>query len=233
MAEQIVELELFLVRHGESASNAGVEKELSEELRNDPPLTQKGRHQAELLGEYFSVLPLDCIMASGLRRATETGHKVCEKQPADGAHALEIHKIFTECGTGEACKGRSVLQIKEDFPLSVPAFGTDEEEIQIFHGKDDTDEQLLCRAKEAIQYIRSRFHSGEKVLVAAHAAFNTFMIFAALGLSYEQIFDLTYYNTGITKIIFFKEGTGAFGDVHLEFHNSVPHLLKEFPQLGY
>ncbi|MCQ2462259.1 MAG: histidine phosphatase family protein [Clostridia bacterium] len=233
MAEPIIELELYLVRHGESASNAGTEKNLSEELRHDPPLTEKGQRQAVLLGEYFSSLPLDCVLASGLRRATETGHKVCERQPEGGAHTLEIHKIFTECGTGEDCKGRTAAQIRKDFPLSVAAYGTDEDEVQIYHGKDDTDEQLLARAGQAVDYIRSRFHSGEKVLVAAHAAFDTFMLYAALGLSYEQIFDPTYYNTGITKITFFKEGTGPYGDIHLDYHNSVAHLLGEFPEFKY
>ena len=233
MAEQNIELELYLVRHGQSASNAGVDKELSDELRCDPPLTEKGKHQAELLGKYFSKCPLDYVLASGLRRASETGYNVCLYQPENGAHTLEIHKIFTECGTGEGTKGRTIAQIRNDFPCAVAAPGTTEDELQVYHGKDDTDEQLLERAKQAIDYIRERFHNGEKVLVAAHAAFNTFMIFAALGLSPEQIFDFTYYNTGITKIIFFKEGTGAFGDVHLEFHNCVPHLLADYPELGF
>ncbi|MBP9988582.1 MAG: histidine phosphatase family protein [Ruminococcus sp.] len=228
-----VKLELYLVRHGESASNAGQTDGLSYEFKTDTPLSDKGKKQAELLGEYFADYPLDCILASGLRRALNTAYEVGKRQPENGSQEIEVHKIFTECGTGEDCKGRTIDEIREEFPIMIPALGLDEKEKMIYYGSGEDDATLLARGKQAIAYLLDRFHNGEKVMVVAHAAFNTFMLYAALGLSCEQIFDPSFNNTGITKITFFEEGTGSFADIHLDYHNAVPHLVKEMPEFKY
>ncbi len=233
MAKDNVELVLYLVRHGESTSNAGLDEKMCEEYKVDPPLSELGVKEAELLGEYFSGLKLDAILASGLRRASRTGHEVATRQPADGAKQVELHKIFTECGTGLGTKGRTIDEIKKDFPTVVSAEGTDPSERIVHHDKLGTDAELLERGKEALAYIRGRFHNGETVMITAHAAFNTFMMYAALGLGWEQIFDPSFTNTGVTKIIFFKPGTEKFGDVHLEYHNSMAHLVDALPQFKY
>ena len=226
-------LELYLVRHGESMSNAGQDGELSYEFKTDTPLSPKGKRQAELLGEYFSDFPLDCIFASGLRRALNTAYEVGIRQPENGAKEVEVNGIFTECNTGFGCEGRTIEEIKKEFPIMIPAVGTDTSQKMIYHEENVDDAGLLERGKKAIAYLLDRFHNGEKVMVTAHAAFNTFMLFAALGLSSEQIFDPSYNNTGITKIIFFEKGTGAFADIHLEYHNNVPHLIGEMPEYKF
>lgn len=233
MAAPVKILELYLVRHGESMANIGKEKDFDDDKKYDAPLSPLGERQAELLGEYFSELPLDGIFSSGLRRSVNTAHEVAIRQPENGARKVEAHKLFTECNTGTETIGRTIDEIKKDFPLAVSAEGTDENERIVFHGADDTDEQLLARAKEGLAYILDRYHNGEKIMIAAHAAINTFILFAALGLSAEQSFDPSYYNTGITKIDFFEKGTGAFADTHLVYHNIVPHLYDEMPQFKF
>ncbi len=228
-----VKLELYLVRHGESKGNTGETDGLSEELKADAPLTEKGIKEAELLGEYLKDLKIDALFSSGLRRALRTAHEIAVRQPEDGAKKIEVHKIFTECNTGEECKGRTIKEIQKENPFTISAVGTEEDEKIVFHGADDTDEMLLKRGKEAINYLLERFHNGEKVTVVAHAAFITFMMYAALGLSHEQIFDPQFFNTSITKIVFFEEGTGKFGDVHLIYQNATPHLCGEFKEFRY
>lgn len=233
MPDPIIEMELYLVRHAESMGNAGLTDALEEELKNDPPLTPKGCRQAQLLGEYCSSLALDHLFCSGMRRALQTAEAVRSRQPENGAGIAEVHKVFTECNTGEDCRGRTIGEIQKDFPFMQAADGTDPSERIIFHGKEDSDAVLLQRAKQAIAYLRGRFCNGEKVMVTAHAAFNTFLLFAALGLSHEQKFDPSFYNTGITKIVFYKTGTARFADVYLEYMNSVAHLCNEFPSFKF
>ena len=233
MSAPVKILDLYLVRHGESMGNIGKDDNYNDDRKFDPPLSPRGERQAQLLGEYFSALPLDFIFSSGLRRSVHTAQEVALHQPENGAKQVEVHKVFTECNTGEETVGRTIDEIKKDFPLAVSALGTDETEKVVFHGKDDTDEQLLSRAKEGMDYILNRFHNGETVMIAAHGAINTFLIFAALGLSHEQIFDPAFFNTGITKIEFFEKGTGSFADVHLVYHNIVPHLYKEMPEFNF
>lgn len=123
-----IKLELYLVRHGQSMSNAGSDGGLNYEFKNDSPLTELGVKQAELLGEYFADLPLDCILTSGLRRASRTAYEVAKRQPENGCRKVEIHKILTECGTDEECRGRTIDEIRRDIPCAVCGDGTPEDE---------------------------------------------------------------------------------------------------------
>lgn len=228
-----VKLELYLIRHGESKGNTGETDGLTDELKEDAPLTEKGIRQAQLLGEYLKDLKIDALFSSGLRRALSTAHEIALRQSENGAKQIEVHKIFTECNTGTKCKGRTIEEIKKENPFATSAEGTDKNERIVFHGENDTDEMLLERGKDAINYLLGRFHNGEKVAVVAHGAFNTFMMYAALGLSHEQIFDPQFFNTSLTKIVFFEEGTGKFADVHLLYQNATPHLCGEFKEFRY
>ena len=233
MADSNIELELYLVRHGESKGNNGEYKDKSKAENADAPLSDKGVREAELLGEFFSECRLDAIFSSGLERSLRTGHEVALRQKDDGAKQVEVHGVFTECNTCDECAGRTIAEIKEKFPLMINAEGTDPDEKKISGKENDTDEQLLERGKQALKYIRDRFHNGEKVMVTSHAAINTFIMYAALGLSHEQIFDPSFYNTGVTKIVFYKKGTGAFADVHLAYQNDHSHLIGEFPEFKF
>ena len=233
MPEPKILLELYLVRHGESMSQTGESDSMEDEYKYDPPLSAKGQREAELLGEYLKELPLDHILCSGMRRALKTAYEIAVRQPENGARTAEVHKIFTECGTSPATRGRSVNEIRKELPCMLPAEGTVADEVQIVYSERDDDEALLARGKEAVEYLRRRFRNGEKVLVAAHAAFNTFMFWAALGIKLPQEFDPSFHNTSITKIVFFEEGTGPYADIHLVYQNTVPHLVGEFPEFRY
>lgn len=233
MSDKKIKLELYLVRHGESMSQAGLNDTLPPELSCDTPLSPKGLREAELLGEYFSDYPLAHIISSPLRRSANTAYEVIKKQPENGAKFAEVHKLFVECGTGEDTPGKTIDEIRKEFPPMVAAEGMKENEKLIYYGKDDTDEQLLERAKTCMDYILGRFHNGEKVMVTAHAAFNTFLMFAALGMPATNKFDPSFFNTSITKIVFFNDGEGAFSDIHLVYHNAVPHLVDEFPEFRF
>lgn len=220
-----IELELYIVRHGESLSNIG--SEIPYEFHSDSPLSPNGEKQAKLLGEYFADFPLDYILASGLRRALQTSYEVGIRQPENGARQVEVHKIFTERNTGNDCKSRTIEEIQQEMPIMIHALGTKPEDGTIHHGENDTPEMTFARAQKAVKYLRERFTNGEKVMVVAHAALITDMFFAMLGLSPDQAFDPTFYNSSITKVVFFKEGTGPYADIHLEYQNAVPHLLNK------
>ena len=232
--EPFVELELYLVRHGQSYGNIrseGVVRPPDE--AHDQQLTPLGKRQAELLGLHFSQLALDKNIASGLRRAVDTASEVAKAQPKDGAHEVEVHPIFTECGVTDAYAGRTIEEISSENNFAVAAPGTDEYERFVVSSGSRTDDLSLARAKEALAYLRSRFKRGEKVLVAAHACFNTFIFFAALGLADKEIFDPGFYNGCVTKIIFYKDGTGPYEDVSLVYSNDRSHLYREFPELCF
>ncbi|MBQ6019734.1 MAG: histidine phosphatase family protein [Clostridia bacterium] len=81
-------MELYIVRHGQSAANAGIEKD-------DPELTELGLRQADLLGERFKEIRFDRIYASTLLRAAQTAAGAAKYQTAP----IGIVPALVEAGT--------------------------------------------------------------------------------------------------------------------------------------
>lgn len=231
-----IELELYIIRHGQTFGNLGKDMgEVSHMDRHDVPLTPKGQHQAELLGERFSNYPLDAIYASGLRRAMNTASEIVKRQPENGFHNFILHPLLSENGgKEEEYAGLSFKEAKEMFPYATLAEEFSENDRMISFTSGWSDNQQLERANKVLSHIRSRYKNGSKVAVVAHAAFNTFLFHAALGLDPEKVtFDPHFLNTGVTKIIFFKEGTGRYGiDVQLVYQNDLSHLYAHYPEYG-
>ena len=225
MAESIPELELYIIRHGQSRSNAG-------EDVPDPGLTATGRRQAELLGEYFSLLPLDHIVASGLRRAVETAGEVAKRQPDNGARQVEICKLFCECGTGSEDPARPIREVAREFPMAVPADGETWESGAILHTYPELPEERLARAKQGLAWLRERFHEGEQVMLVAHGTFNSWLVDVCLGIPHQEVFAAHFTNTSITKIVFYQKGFEHFGcGVNLICQNDHSHLRAEYPEI--
>lgn len=223
-----VELELFLVRHGESMGNVGISAGGNAMHGDDPPLTEKGLLQARLLGEYYSRLRFDCVLASGLTRAAQTAAAVSARQTGPGA-ATEIHPLFTECGVAADYGVKTIDELRTFVPGAVPAAGLTGAENFVHTPGREPDEARFARAKAALAYLRGRFFRGERILLAGHGAFNTVFLFAALGMDEAPAFDVAVDNTGVSKLVFYKPGTGPYdADVHLIFHNDHTHLTGYF-----
>jgi probable phosphoglycerate mutase len=71
-------VDLLLIRHAEPVRIVDADGPA------DPPLRERGQHQAELLGQWLATEPLDSIWASPLRRARETAAAVAAH------HGLEV-----------------------------------------------------------------------------------------------------------------------------------------------
>lgn len=231
MSKNGILLELYLVRHGYSMTNAGIETRTPEE-RFDPLLTETGEMQAELLGKRFSSLALDCIISSGLKRAAATASAVIKHQPSNGAHKLEIHPIFTEWGITQEYPGKTITEIRKDYPWAVPAPGAEDFDRMIVHTNDETDD-IMEKTGIALDYLRSRFKNGEKVMVVGHGKFNGFLIYKALGIPENHPITFSIYNTGVTKIVFYEKGKGKVMDTGLVYLNDHSHLLANFPDYSF
>lgn len=229
-------LELYIIRHGQTFGNLGKSSDgMSFADIHDPILTPKGQHQAEKLGERFSNYPFDAVFASGLRRAMQTATEIIKKQPENGAKNIIVHPLLSEnSGTEEEYSGISFSEAEKMFPLVTLADGFNKNGRIISFTKGWSDSQQLKRAEKVLSYIKNRYNNGAKVAVVAHAAFNTFLFHSALGLDPEKvIFDPHFLNTGVTKIVFFKEGTGRYNiDVQLVYQNDLSHLYADYPDYG-
>ncbi len=229
-----IDLELYIIRHGQTFGNLGKQMEGFSELdMHDAPLTPMGKRMAELLGERFENYAFDAVYSSGLRRALQTATEIVKRQPENGAHEIKILPLLSENGgKEEEYPGLTFSQAKEFFPHATLADGYTENDRMISFTSGWNDAQQLERAKKAIAHIRAHHGNGEKVAITAHAAFNTFLCHALMGLDPEAvIFDPHFLNTGVTKFYLFKEGTGRYGiDVVLACLNDLSHLYSEFPE---
>lgn len=220
----IVELELYLVRHGQSMGNAGYDgrKDLSLKESNDPLLTEKGLMQADLAGRYLSKIDFDYIYSSGLIRAISTADGILRHQKSE--KPVNILPVLSEVGIAPEYDGITVEEMKEFCKTACLADGISENDPRVYHSTFENEAEMFDRAKTVVEHLRSRYTNGEKVAVVAHAAFLTILIFYIMGFKEAPLFDISIQNTGITKVILYKKGTNKYGDTVFEYINGTAHL---------
>ena len=216
-------LELYLIRHGESRGNVGLTGEkVPFGLREDPPLTAKGKLQADLLGQALAGVDFAAVYASCMRRAVMTAKGVLDHQP--GPKPLLLLPLLTEQGVSDEYEGLPVPELDKLCTGCRMAEGF-ETARRINGTPGRPDEAVLARAQEAIDYFRSRYTEGQKLAVVSHAAFLTYFIFRICGLTGQMpSFDIDLNNTGVTRVKFYRPGENPFGDTVFAYINNTAHL---------
>lgn len=219
----IIELELYLIRHGESKGNVPREsKELTPKEAHDPVLTEKGVLQAESAGEYLGNIQFDEIYSSALLRAVRTATEIINKQPKK--QTLNILPLLTEAGVPSEYI-TDLDSVHSVNSTAVLADGYDPSLPLLCYNASSDEKGLFERAEKTLDYLRSRYKNGEKIALVSHAAFITFICFVCMGFKGSvPVFDIDFKNTGLTKIKFYKKGTNPYGDTVFEYINSTPHL---------
>ncbi|MBR6360623.1 MAG: histidine phosphatase family protein [Clostridia bacterium] len=223
MAEGTVLRELYLIRHGESTGNAGIEAQTPLD-GFDPVLSPKGEDQADRLGRLVKDYGFDAVYSSGLRRAVGTAAGIIRNGPVD---ILNILPDLCETGVEAEYTGQTIEELRSICPGAVIAEGYEDSERLIINdetpGENET--RYFERAAKLLDYLASRFSSGEKIALVSHAAFLTYVIFYIIGYrDKEPNYDFRLTNTGITKIVFYTPGTYEFGDTVFDYINDTRHL---------
>ncbi len=224
----VLELELYIIRHGESMGNIGYNgrTDLTLTERVDPVLSEKGINQAVAAGEFLSGTDFDAVYSSALMRAVRTAGEIIKKQPKE--KTLFIHPVYSEMGIPEEYHAVSLDELRKLCPTVAVADGVDPDSRMMESNSGSDEKGLFERGGRAIEYLRSKYKNGEKIAVVSHAAFITYMVFYIMGYT-EKVpaFDIDFNNTGITKVKFYKEGTNKYGDIVFEYINSTAHLLNK------
>lgn len=202
-------LEIYYVRHG-CADNGKAE----DRDRCDINLDELGEKQIALLAERFADKEFDAVFASPLVRAVKTGSAVCKMLKNNPV--MELMPNLVECGTSEGYFGQSAeylsryygnLKLNTDL-LPVP--------------KDNGE-----RAKAVIDYFKSRFNGGGKILAFSHGTFGTDFISQAVGIPKgDYIFSLNH--TSVTKIKYTPDGKQR-----ISFCNDFSHLHPIMPDYEF
>ncbi len=219
----IVELELYLIRHGQSQGNVGYNKEdLTPQERHDPILTEKGVKQAQLAGKHLSNIDFDRVYSSGLLRAIRTATEILKEQSAE--KPLYIFPHLAEAGLSDEYE-TTLETIHKINPTAILSPELDPKTPLLIPSDNKDDEGLFKRARFILEHLRENFINGEKIVLVCHAAFLTFIVFSIMGFTTETPFyDINFANTGITRVIFYKKGTNPYGDVVFDYINNTEHL---------
>ena len=221
----VVELELYLIRHGQSQGNVGYDKEnLTPQERHDPILTEKGVKQAQLAGKHLANIDFYRIYSSGLLRAVRTATEILKEQPTE--KPLYIFPHLAEAGLSAEYETTPDI-LHQINPLAHLAPELDSETPLLIPSDSKNDAELFKRAGFVLDHLRENFNNGEKIAMVSHAAFLTFIVFSIMGFTTETPFyDLNFANTGITRVILYKKGTNPYGDIVFDYINNTEHLAN-------
>lgn len=206
--------EIFYIRHGDTKNHDFADRD-----ECDIDLSELGEKQIALLAERFSGKHFDAVFTSPLVRAVKTAAAVCnalETKPT-----LEILPQIIENGSTYGYFGQSSeylsryydkIKLNSDLPLMYDNF---------------EDEDNDKRARAVIDYFRSRFTYGQKILVVAHGSFGNHFIPVAVEMG-DGNYILSINNTSVTKIKYTTDGKQR-----ISFCNDFSHLRPLMPDYEF
>lgn len=226
-------MQLYFIRHGQSANNALWDATGGSTGRSDDPeLTNVGKQQAALLAQYLSQggnrFGITHLYTSLMLRAVETAMVMGDalKLPV---HAWEdMHEtggIYRDNDEGEpiGLPGRTRAQFSEDFPALVLPEGLYEAGWwnRPFEGHDAAPQ----RAKRFLEDLLARHGDTEDVVaIVSHGNFYRHFLAAVLKLPDPNAVWFSMNNAALSRIDF---PIDLEVDVLIHFQNRVDHLPAE------
>ena len=237
-------MELFIIRHGQSGNNALAN---IRDRSVDPPLTDLGERQAEMLGEYVARgenqelsrettgntkyelrqgLGITSLFTSPMYRSLQTVQPVSRASGLAPRIWVDIHEeggMFLNHGSDEGLvgyPGRTRSEILAEFPDYVLPTSFDETG---WWNKDHEDPaSLLVRATKVSEQLREMAKTEDRVAIITHGAFMNALLNAIFGQISEGHMYYRHHNTAISR--FYMDGDGRFEVLYL---NSTVHLNPE------
>jgi 2,3-bisphosphoglycerate-dependent phosphoglycerate mutase len=154
--------DLYLVRHGASADAVEGEDFEFIEGHGNPPLSDIGREQAELVGTRLSHLTFDALYVTTLRRTVETAAPLAR---LTGLTPV-VERDLREVHLGEWEGGLFRQKMADADPMSVQMMK--EERWNVVPGAESP-EEFGTRIRRAIERIAAA-HGGQRVVAFSHGA---------------------------------------------------------------
>jgi phosphoserine phosphatase len=198
--------EIILVRHGQTPWN----RDKIFRGSRDIPLSDTGREEARLAGEWLKGATIQAAYCSPLSRARDTGEAIARPH---GLKVLDLPGLTDLCyGDWE---GLPLAEVKIKYADLYRRWGAAPETVR-FPGGETLDE-VKARALGAVDEVLRR-HPGQTVLLAAHRAVNKVLIAAFIGLDNSQFWRIGQDTTAINRFL-------RIGDAwHIMGLNDICHL---------
>ena len=197
-------LEIIFIRHAETEyTNIG------DRDPSDGELTAKGEEQCRELGEKLKNLHIDAYITSSLLRAFKTATGVCKAKKNNPV--LEICPEIIECGCTPGyygCSEEYLNRYYSNTKMCEKLYGTEKYEFAC-KTKEDND----IRAEKFINYIKSRFTFGDRVVVFSHHGMLEHLIPTALGVE-PHVFRFALDNISMTTVDFCRDGNCVLHSVN-------------------
>jgi 2,3-bisphosphoglycerate-dependent phosphoglycerate mutase len=155
-------VELLLVRHGASADSVEGETFEMVEGQGDPPLSDVGRHQAELVALRLATEPFDGLYVSNLQRTAQTAAPLVARSGMTPVVDPDLREIFL----GEWEGGLLRQKAHDRDPVMEQVWR--EERWDVIPGAESR-EVFGGRLRHAIEAIAAT-HPGGRVVVFSHGA---------------------------------------------------------------
>lgn len=180
-----------LIRHGESVWNG----ERRIQGSQDPPLSARGRRQAECLARhlpaYVPRMPA-AVCSSPLRRAAETAAGLAEALGAPLAFEADLREV--ELGSWE---GLTVAEIQAAFPGQYERWREDPQAHPAPGGEPL--EAFARRTAAALARLRAAYPARPLILVS-HGGVIRSLLCQVLGMEIRHLFRLQQDNTAVSQV---------------------------------
>lgn len=191
-------LTLYLVRHGETDSNA--EGRLQGHL--PVPLNARGRRQADRLAQRLAGVPLDAILSSDLPRAQQTAEIIAT------AKGLPV---FTDARWREINLGHWQGKLYREVKQAMDAAD--------WHSPSgESRAQMRARVLHALEDLPARY-DGKSILLVAHGGSCHTILAHIAGPDYGHAFH-SWHNTAISTLAWERESgwsvKNLYDDTHLQ-----------------
>ncbi|MCB9586539.1 MAG: histidine phosphatase family protein [Polyangiaceae bacterium] len=207
-------MDILFVRHGESEANAqGI---MQGSL--DSPLSERGREQAAVLGEWLKArgLEFEAAYCSPLSRAKETAHILCERLLRAPP---QVEADLAEISSGDL-QGLDAAQIAERFPSFMQRDITTLGDFAEYGGESyDAVQQRARRYLDGLEAAhrnpaetpkdREEVPNPQRILVVAHGGIIFQLVKQLICLPVPQVMILRYGNCSST-LIRMRERRGVY-----------------------
>jgi len=232
-------MELYLIRHGQSTNNALVD---SQGRVCDPPLTELGRRQAEIVAQHlasetsltlweadsrdrrgYGITRLYC---SPMWRALQTAQPIGQALGLSPEVWIELHEhggIFLDYGEAGGIvgyPGKTRLEVLAEFPNYVLPEGLTKQ--GWWRGGREDRSACYGRAIKVAARLREWTASDERIAIVSHGDFQDALLKAFFNQLPGRHVHYHHFNTAITRL-----GFRSDGHLDVQYVNRVDHLPPE------